>query len=176
MVCLTLQQFRAARAFLAGRNENWRQRSEWPIPPLRLLNWATAASAAALDERLTADALKPPACVSSMPWKVCTGEGVALQMGSCATSPAARRRHSRRRRRRRRHEGSVGRQRGETPILTRFLGEPPAPDPDMAEMWQADPELWARLSEGGRETLSRSMFGDCRAAGEGYFRGGHHAG
>ena len=56
--------------------------------------------------------------------------------------------------------------------LDALLGEQPAPNPDMAEMWRADPELWARLSEGGRETLSRSMFGDCRAAGEGYFRGG----
>ena len=54
--------------------------------------------------------------------------------------------------------------------LDALLGEAPGPNPDMAEMWQADPELWARLSEGGRETLSRSMFGDCRAAGEGYFR------
>ena len=54
--------------------------------------------------------------------------------------------------------------------LDALLGEEPAPNPDMAEMWRADPELWARLSEGGRETLSRSMFGDTRAAGEGYFR------
>jgi transcriptional regulator with XRE-family HTH domain len=54
--------------------------------------------------------------------------------------------------------------------LDALLGEQPAPNPDMAEMWRADPELWARLSEGGRETLSRSMFGDCRAANEGYFR------
>ncbi len=60
--------------------------------------------------------------------------------------------------------------------LDALLGEAPAPNPDMAEMWQADPELWARLSEGGRETLSRSMFGDCRAAAEGYFRGEHYAG
>jgi len=60
--------------------------------------------------------------------------------------------------------------------LDALLGEAPAPNPDMAEMWRADPELWARLSEGGRETLSRSMYGDTRAAGEGYFRGGHHAG
>ena len=60
--------------------------------------------------------------------------------------------------------------------LDALLGEQPAPNPDMAEMWLADPELWARLSEGGRETLSRSMFGDCRAAAEGYFRGEHYAG
>jgi hypothetical protein len=39
----------------------------------------------------------------------------------------------------------------------------------MAEMWRDDPELWARLSEGGRETLSRSMFGDTRAAAADYF-------
>ena len=65
---------------------------------------------------------------------------------------------------------------GEDAALDALLAAPPAPDPDMAEIWQADPELWARLSEGGRETLSRSMFGDCRAAAEGYFRGGHHAG
>jgi transcriptional regulator with XRE-family HTH domain len=52
-----------------------------------------------------------------------------------------------------------------------LLSEQPEPNPDMAEMWRADPELWARLSEGGRETLSQSMFGDRRAAGEGYFRG-----
>jgi transcriptional regulator with XRE-family HTH domain len=56
--------------------------------------------------------------------------------------------------------------------LDALLGEQPAPNPDMAEMWQADPELWARLSEGGRETLSRTMFGDYRAADEGYFRNG----
>jgi hypothetical protein len=57
-----------------------------------------------------------------------------------------------------------------------LLGEQPELNPDMAEMWRADPELWARLSEGGRETLSRSMFGDCRAAREGYFRDEHYAG
>ncbi len=55
--------------------------------------------------------------------------------------------------------------------LDALLGEVPAPDPDMAEYWRTAPELWASLSEGGRETLSRSMFGDCQAAGEGYFRG-----
>ncbi len=65
---------------------------------------------------------------------------------------------------------------GEDADLDALLGEQPAPNPDMAEMWQADPELWARLSEGGRETLSRSMFGDCRAAGEGYFRGDNFRG
>ncbi len=54
--------------------------------------------------------------------------------------------------------------------LDALLGEAPAPDPDMAEYWRTAPELWASLSEGGRETLSRTMFGDCRAAGEGYFR------
>ncbi len=54
--------------------------------------------------------------------------------------------------------------------LDALLGEVPAPDPDMAEYWRTAPELWASLSEGGRETLSRTMFGDCRAAGEGYFR------
>jgi transcriptional regulator with XRE-family HTH domain len=54
--------------------------------------------------------------------------------------------------------------------LDALLGE--TPDPGMAEYWRTAPELWASLSEGGRETLSRTMFGDCRAAGEGYFRGG----
>ena len=54
--------------------------------------------------------------------------------------------------------------------LDALLGEQPAPNPDMAEMWQADPELWASLSEGGRETLSRSMFGDTRAAAADFFR------
>ncbi len=59
--------------------------------------------------------------------------------------------------------------------LDALLSEPEALNPDMAEMWRDDPELWARLSEGGRETLSRSMFGDCRAAAEGYFRHEVHA-
>ncbi len=59
---------------------------------------------------------------------------------------------------------------GEDADLDALLGEQPAPNPDMAEMWRDDPELWARLSEGGRETLSQAMFGDCRAAAEGYFR------
>ena len=54
--------------------------------------------------------------------------------------------------------------------LDALLGEEPGLNPDMAEMWRDDPELWARLSEGGRETLSQAMFGDCRAAAEGYFR------
>ncbi len=54
--------------------------------------------------------------------------------------------------------------------LDALLGEAPAPDPDMAEYWRTAPDLWVSLSEGGRETLSRTMFGDCRAAGEGYFR------
>jgi transcriptional regulator with XRE-family HTH domain len=54
--------------------------------------------------------------------------------------------------------------------LDALLGEEPAPDPDMADYWRTDPELWARLSEGGRETLSCAMFGDRRAAGAGYFR------
>ena len=53
-----------------------------------------------------------------------------------------------------------------------ILGDAPGLNPDMAEMWRDDPELWARLSEGGRETLSRSMYGDTRAVREGYFRNG----
>ena len=55
--------------------------------------------------------------------------------------------------------------------LDALLSEPEALNPDMAEMWRDDPELWARLSEGGRETLSRRMFGDTRAVSVGYFRG-----
>lgn len=54
--------------------------------------------------------------------------------------------------------------------LDALPSEEPGLNPDMAEMWQADPELWARLSQGGRETLSRRMFGDCRAAAAGFFR------
>ncbi len=54
--------------------------------------------------------------------------------------------------------------------LDALLGEEPFPDPRMADYWRSAPELWARLSEGGRETLSQTMFGDCRAAGEAYFR------
>ena len=54
---------------------------------------------------------------------------------------------------------------GEDAALDALLAEEPALNPGMAEMWRDDPDLWARLSEGGRETLSRSMFGDCRAAG-----------
>jgi transcriptional regulator with XRE-family HTH domain len=55
--------------------------------------------------------------------------------------------------------------------LDALLGEEPCLNPDMAEMWRDNPELWARLSQGGRETLSMRMFGDCRAVGDGYFRG-----
>ena len=43
-----------------------------------------------------------------------------------------------------------------------LLGEEPSPDPGIADYWRTAPELWASLSEGGRETLSRTMFGDCR--------------
>ncbi len=54
--------------------------------------------------------------------------------------------------------------------LDAVLAEEPGLNPDQAEMWRDDPELWARLSEGGRETLSKRMYGDCRAVNEGYFR------
>ncbi len=60
--------------------------------------------------------------------------------------------------------------------LDALLSEPSVPNPDMAELWRADPQAWERLSQIGRETLSRSMFGDCRAAAEGYFQSEHHAG
>ncbi len=53
--------------------------------------------------------------------------------------------------------------------LDALLSEPEALNPDMASMWRDDPELWARLSEGGRETLSQAMFGDCRAAAADFF-------
>lgn len=53
--------------------------------------------------------------------------------------------------------------------LDALLSEETALNPDMAELWRDDPELWARLSQGGRETLSRRMYGDCRAASQGYF-------
>ena len=54
--------------------------------------------------------------------------------------------------------------------LDALLGEEPGLNPDMAQMWRDDPELWARLSQGGRETLSQSMYGDARAAAAGHFR------
>jgi transcriptional regulator with XRE-family HTH domain len=60
----------------------------------------------------------------------------------------------------------------ETADLDALLSEEPGLNPDMAEMWRDDPELWARLSQGGRETLSRRMFGDFRAVDESYFRHG----
>ncbi len=53
--------------------------------------------------------------------------------------------------------------------LDALLCEAPGLNPDMAEMWRDDPELWARLSQGGRETLSTRMFGDCRAAAADFF-------
>jgi transcriptional regulator with XRE-family HTH domain len=59
--------------------------------------------------------------------------------------------------------------------LDALQSEAPALDPGMAEYWRTDPELWARLSEGGRETLSRTMFGDMRAAAVDYFRAGNYA-
>ena len=60
----------------------------------------------------------------------------------------------------------------ETGDLDALLSEEPGLNPDMAEMWRDDPELWARLSQGGRETLSRRMYGDTRAVSEEYFRHG----
>ncbi len=59
---------------------------------------------------------------------------------------------------------------GEDAALDALLAEEPALNPGMAEMWRDDPELWARLSQGGRETLSQSMYGDARAAAAGHFR------
>jgi hypothetical protein len=54
--------------------------------------------------------------------------------------------------------------------LDALLGEAPALNPDMADYWRTAPAPWANLSEGGRETLSRSMFGDTRAAAADFFR------
>ncbi len=54
--------------------------------------------------------------------------------------------------------------------LDALQGEESALNPGMAEYWATAPDLWASLSEGGRETLSRTMFGDRRATGKGYFR------
>ena len=55
--------------------------------------------------------------------------------------------------------------------LDALLGEAPAPDPDMAEIWRTDPELWARLSEGGRETLSQTHVRRLPGGGRGVFPG-----
>ena len=119
---------------------------------------------------------KRGSCCSSIPWKACTGT-VGLKWG---VAPPARQPG----------EGTAAGEAGEGGLkaawddieeatdadLDALLSEPSAPNPDMAELWRADPQAWERLSQIGRETLSRSMFGDCRAAAEGYFRGEHHAG
>jgi hypothetical protein len=98
-----------------------------------------------------------------------TGEGVAFKWG---VAPPARQSG----------DGTVAGEAGEGGLkaawddfegdadLDALLGEAPGLNPDMAEMWRDDPDLWASLSEGGRETLSRSMYGDCRAAAADYFR------
>ena len=53
--------------------------------------------------------------------------------------------------------------------LDALLSEPEGLDPDMAEMWRDDPELWAKLSQSGRETSAARMYGT-RAVSEEYFR------
>ena len=45
-------------------------------------------------------------------------------------------------------------------------GEIKALDQEMAEYWATRPEQWARLSEGGRQTISAEMFGDPHIADE----------
>ncbi len=98
-----------------------------------------------------------------------TGEGIAFKWG---VTPQARQPG----------EGTAASEKGEGGLkaawddideaeLDALLSEAPGLNPDMAEMWRDDPELWARLSQGGRETLSTRMFGDCRAAAAGFFRG-----
>jgi transcriptional regulator with XRE-family HTH domain len=41
-------------------------------------------------------------------------------------------------------------------------------DQEMADYWRERPELWAQLSEGGRQALSDEMFGDPLAADEAF--------
>jgi transcriptional regulator with XRE-family HTH domain len=45
-------------------------------------------------------------------------------------------------------------------------------DQDMADYWRERPELWAQLSEGGRQALSDEMFGDPFAADEAFSANG----
>ena len=97
------------------------------------------------------------------------GPGVAFKWGAGELTAPARRRHGGG------EEGEGGLKAAwdegeEDADLDALLGEGPTLNPDMAEMWRDDPELWARLSEGGRETLSRQHVRRTRAAGEGYFR------
>ena len=80
-----------------------------------------------------------------MPLKEITGEGVAIKWG---VTPAARQPG----------EGTAAGEEGEGGLkaawddfeedadLDALLSEPPAPNPDMAEIWRADPELWERLA------------------------------
>ena len=55
--------------------------------------------------------------------------------------------------------------------LDALLCEQPAPNPDMAEIWRADPELWARLSEGRPGDIEpEHVRGYAAQSAAGYFR------
>ena len=117
--------------------------------------------------RRCAEAFEERACIFIDPVEGVAGEGVALQMGRSATGPPARRRRSRRRGRRqaasRRHGTSRARK---TPILTRFW----ARRPRLIRTWRRCGAPIRSYGRGCRKAagrrLSRSMFGDCRAAGD----------
>ncbi len=172
---ITMQQIRAARALLGWSQAELAASAQIGRATIAAFESGATASMQPRLMRDVVDALKRAGIEFLDPVEGVCGEGVRFKWG---VAPPARQSG----------EGTATGQEGEGGLkaawdegeedadLDALLGEVPAPNPDMAEMWRDDPELWARLSQGGRETLSQTMFGDCRAAGAGYFRGEHYAG
>ena len=57
--------------------------------------------------------------------------------------------------------------------LDALLGEEPGLNPDMAQLWQDDPELWARLSVSRPRDTEQTHVRGCTRGGRGIFQARH---
>ena len=163
-------QFRAARALLGWSQADVAAKARCSRSTVTTFeNGTTTPQPRVLEELI--EVLEDAGIVFTEPQEGEHGPGVALKWGMEIP-------------RRQPGEGTAAGEAGESGLkaawddiedadLDALLSEAPGLNPDMAEMWRDDPELWARLSQGGRETLSTRMFGDARAAAADFFRAGN---
>ncbi len=170
MSMITVQQFRAARTFLGWSQRYLAVKARVGRSTIANFELGTSQPQPRVMEVLV-ETLERAGIVFTAPVEGAHGPGVAFKWGMepPLSSPAE-------------GEGTAAGEAGEGGLkaawddfeedadLDALLGEEPGLNPDMAQLWRDDPELWARLSQGGRETLSQSMYGDARAAAAGHFR------